>query len=104
MSCTDKEVEVASYETVKKADRFTWPLISEREGPVEPPLTIEPGEKGRIDYEFAIPSSISVVRIYSFFPREQRKSWVADLFTSGNQPKDETGALGWNKSTFYVIK
>ena len=86
-ACAVKQVNAALKETERKEDRFTWPLLSKRNKIFEKPLDIEPGEKDVIDFEFAIPSKVEAVRIYSYFRNEEK--------TKG---KDE---VGWSTSTYY---
>ena len=82
-----KQVNAALKETERKEDRFSWPLLSERNKIFEKPLDIEPGEKDVIDFEFVIPSKVKAIRIYSYFRNEEK--------TKG---KDE---VGWSISTYY---
>lgn len=85
--CAADEVKGALKETVRKGDRFSWPLIAERERRFGPPLDIEPGEKDFLDVEFAVPSEVKVVRIYSYFRNDQRSNG--------------SNEIGWSLSSHY---
>jgi hypothetical protein len=85
--CTTEEVAGALQEPERKADRFSWPLIAERERRFEHPLDIEPGEKDFVEFEFAVPSQVKVVRIYSYFRNDQKS--------------EGSNEVGWSVSSHY---
>lgn len=85
--CAVKEVNIALKETQRREDRFSWPLLSERNQIFEKTIDIEPGEKDVKDFEFIIPSDVKAVRVYSYFRNEQKTT-----------SKDE---VGWSISTYY---
>ena len=85
--CAVDQVNAALKAVERKEDRFSWPLIGERETVSDIPLSIEPGEKGAVDFEFAIPAKVRVVRVYSYFENAKVSTDVS--------------AIGWSTSTFY---
>jgi len=87
--CVKEEVNDALKEIGRKANGFSWPLIAERENSFKNPLDIEPGEKDFIEVEFAVPTKIKAVRIYSYFSN--------DLKSKG--PNE----VGWSISSHYVF-
>lgn len=88
--CASDEVAAATDSADRKEDRFTWPLLCERERNYDTPVDIEPGEKEVLDFEFAVPSDVFLIRVYSYFRNEQ---------------KTRTGAeMGWGTSTYYDLR
>ena len=85
--CVTDEVNTALRDRQRKEDRFSWPLLSKRERNYEKPLDVEPKENEILDFEFAIPSKIVTVRIYTFFRNEEK-----------SEGKNE---VGWSVSTYY---
>ena len=85
--CVEEEVNNALKEIGRKANRFSWPLIAERENSFKNPLDIEPGEKDFIEFEFVVPAKIKVVRIYSYFSNDLKS-------------KDQN-EVGWSISSHY---
>ncbi len=83
-----KQVELAKEEVERKDDRFSWPLVASRKKIWDTPLEIEPGEHDELDFEFAIDSNITNLRVYSFFRNETKKELE----------------LGWQQSSFYELK
>lgn len=83
------QLNTAVVETVRKDDRFVWPLLYERISEI--PLEIEPGEKEVVDFEFVILSEIEVVRVYSYIGNEKKKD------QNGNE-------IGWLISNYYDFK
>lgn len=80
-----------SLQTVdKEEDRFSWPLVSERVKHYGKGLDIEPGEKDVIDFEFAIPSSVKVIRIYTYFRNEDKSVGSSEV--------------GWSDSIYYDFR
>jgi len=84
-TCVSEAINVAVQDRIMRADRFTWPLLSERT--IDTPLEIEPGEKEMIDFEFAVPSHVKVVRIYSYFRNETKRKGQSEM--------------GWGLSNYY---
>ncbi len=85
--CAADEVKGALSKVERSTDRFSWPLIAERTGNFEGAFDIEPGEKDFVEFEFAVPSEVKVVRIYSYFQ---------------NDKKAEDGhEVGWSVSSYY---
>ncbi|MDR4484950.1 MAG: hypothetical protein R3B95_17385 [Nitrospirales bacterium] len=74
----------------KEVNRFTWPLISERDASFKPALDIEPGEKDVIDFEWVFSSEVEVVRVSSYFGNKEK--------IKGNS------GLGWGLSTIYDFR
>jgi hypothetical protein len=70
--CAGNEVNEALRVTERQSDRFSWPLIAERDSSFEHPVDIEPGEKQALEFEFVIPSEVKVARVYSHFGNEQK--------------------------------
>ncbi|MGA2465646.1 MAG: hypothetical protein ABSH06_14970 [Thermodesulfobacteriota bacterium] len=89
--CSVKQVNAALKETQRKENRFSWPLVAERETIFKPALEIEPNEKDIIDFEFAVPSSIKVLRVYSYF-RNDKKT------------KGDKNEIGWSVSNYYDFR
>jgi len=83
------QLNTAVVETVRKDDRFVWPLLYERISEI--PLEIEPGENEVVDFEFVILSEIEVVRVYSYIGNEKKKD------QNGNE-------IGWPISNYYDFK
>jgi hypothetical protein len=88
--CAAIEVKAALVGTGRQNNEFSWPLLAEREQVFEPPLDIEPGEKELVEYEFALPADIEVVRVYSYFRNDKK--------TSG---RNETG---WTVSSHFDFR
>ena len=85
--CAANEVSEAIVKIKRQGDRFSWPLIAERDVYFAPIVDIEPGEKQTLDFEFVMPSDVSVVRIYAYFRNEQK-------FKEGRE-------IGWEVSSYY---
>jgi len=85
--CARTQVREALSNTVRKDDQFSWPLIGERELKFTKTDEVEPGEKQTLDFEFAVPSSVKLVRVYTYFQNKQK---------SGNDKE-----LGWATSGYY---
>lgn len=85
--CVKEEVNNALKEIEQKANRFSWPLIAERENSFKKPLDIEPGEKDFIEFEFVLPTKIKIIRIYSYFSNDLK-----------SKDRDE---VGWSVSSHY---
>ena len=85
--CAAKAVNTALKKTQRNEDRFSWPLLSEREKIFERPLDIEPGEKDVVDFEFPVPLSVRAIRVYSYFKNEVKS-------TSDKE-------VGWTSSEYY---
>jgi len=88
--CAVNQVNTALKEIKRKEDRFSWPLLSERNKIFPEPLDIEPGEKDVIDFEFVIPLKVEAVRVYSYFRNEKK--------TKG------ANEVGWSISTYYDLR
>jgi hypothetical protein len=88
--CAKTQVSEALKEIARKEDRFSWPMIAKRLRNSNIPIEIEPGEKHDIDFEFAIPSVVTNVRIYSYFKNETKKA--------------EKKEIGWSMSSYYDLK
>jgi hypothetical protein len=89
--CAADEVGIALGEVERREDRFPWLLIAERDYIFDSPYTIEPGEKQNLDFEFATPSEVKVVRVYAYFRNDIRTK--------------ETGEeIGWETSTYYDFR
>jgi len=70
--CAVKQIDKALRGVERKEDRFSWPLISERIQNWDMPIEIEPSEEDRIDFEFAISSKVTDVRVYSYIRNEAK--------------------------------
>lgn len=68
--CAAEQVNKALREVERKEDRFSWPLIGNRINQLDTPIEIEPSEQDQLNFEFAIPSNVAVVRIYSHITNE----------------------------------
>lgn len=89
--CAATEASAAANEVEQQGDRFPWPLIAERKENYAPTYDIEPGESQLLDFEFATPSKIQVVRVYSYFQNQQRQ------MSNGQE-------LGWASSSYYDFR
>jgi hypothetical protein len=87
--CASKQIFRALEEYERKEDIFSWALIAEREKYFDDPLDLEPSEKDMKDFEFAIPSDIKAVRIYTFIRNEKRSKGDTDF--------------GWDVSSYYDL-
>lgn len=85
--CAIEEVNQALTNTERGSNRFTWPLLAERENKGQESLDIEPGESDSIEFEFAIPPTVKVVRVYSYFQNRIRST--------------EQEQIGWSRSSVY---
>lgn len=88
--CASQQVDAALKETERQADRFGWPLIAERDKRFEQPLDIEPGEKDLVEFEFAVPSGVKVIRVYSYFRNDQKSKGENEV--------------GWFMSSYYDFR
>jgi hypothetical protein len=88
--CASQQVNAAIKESERQADRFSWPLIAEREKGFEQPLDIEPGEKAPIEFEFVVPSDVKVIRVYSYFRNDQKSNGDNEI--------------GWSMSSHYDFR
>jgi hypothetical protein len=82
--CSTNEVNDAINTVERQGDHFTWPLVAERENSFVPPLEIAPKENQSLEFEFALPSDIKVVRIYSYLTTIRhrpvgRKIWLGGI-------------------------
>jgi hypothetical protein len=70
-ACAAQELNTAATTPthVSELDRFDWRPIATREDIVNEP--IEPGEKAILDFEFVVPSSVQVARIYGFIQNDE---------------------------------
>jgi len=76
--CVAQELNNAANDIDRTADRFDWPLITEREASWKTPRTVEPGEDDSLDFEFVIPASSQVVRIYGYVPNDETSRATSD--------------------------
>ncbi len=90
-SCARDQVNDSLKEKRNQHDRFSWQLVAQRETIFNPALEIEPNEKDVIDFEFAVPSSIKVLRVSSYF-RNDKKT------------KGDKNEIGWSVSTYYDFR
>lgn len=88
--CAKEEVDTATKEIVRKENRFTWPVLSERVNIPKYLLDIEPGEKDFVDFEFAVSNEVRVVRVYSYFRNDNRSSAEAQI--------------GWTIASYYDFR
>lgn len=87
--CAAREINDAARSTVSKADRFDWRPIATRDD--EMSERIEPGEKAILSFEFVVPSSVEVARIYAFIQDDQ-------VTGHGETP------VGWNYPLLYDFR
>jgi hypothetical protein len=83
--CAADEVAAALSEVQRQTNQISWPLIAERS--FRFPFEIEPGEKQTLDFEFVTPSDAKIVRVYSFFSKDQTSMDGTDV--------------GWTMSGYY---
>ena len=83
-----KKVDAAVKGRTAEQDRFEWPLLNERKSTLM--VDIEPGEKQTMDFEFAVPSNVNVVRVYSYFQNERKH--------------ERDSGIGWGLSTYYDFR
>lgn len=88
--CWENQIDQALNEVIRKNDRFTWPLLAERQIEFDFPFEIEPGEKELIDFEFVIPLTVEVTRIYCYFRNEEKTR-------NGYE-------VGWSASSIYDMR
>ena len=86
-TCVGKEINIALENTVRKNDRFTWPLLAERIVSYDNSLVIEPGEIDKLDYEFVVPQEAKAIRVYTYLSNEK-------MSTDENE-------IGWKISKYY---
>ncbi len=73
--------------------RADWPVIEVARNQ-KLNIKIEPGEKDRLDYDFAIPSNVQTIEIYSSFsnPNDPDFAWskstLYDLIEKGGKSND----------------
>ncbi len=87
--CAKDQVDLAIQKTVRQEDRFVWPMIAMRESLYKSPLDVEPGETENMDFEFAINSEVSAIRVSSYIRNESK--------VHGNKES------GWHMSSFYNL-
>ncbi|HUO44223.1 MAG TPA: hypothetical protein VMT94_04850 [Burkholderiales bacterium] len=87
-NCVSDQIKTALRESDRDADSFAWPLIAQREA--NPEMSVEPDETDFLIVEFAVPSSVKVVRVYSYLRN--------DKVSKGG---DE---IGWRTSSFYDFR
>lgn len=85
--CAASQMKEALANVDRNEDRFTWPLIAERNMTFKPSAEIEPGEKQSFDFEFVTPSNVRAVRIYTYFRNEQKSKRGTEI--------------GWTASSYY---
>jgi hypothetical protein len=56
--CAANEVNDAIETIERQNDRFSWPLLAERDNSFPQPLDIEPGEKQLLEFEFVVPRKL----------------------------------------------
>jgi len=89
--CARKEINDALNQRTNQQDRFSWQLVAQRETIFNPALEVEPNEKDIIDFEFAVPTSIKVIRVSSYF-RNDKKT------------KGDKSEIGWSVSSYYDFR
>jgi hypothetical protein len=65
--------------------QVTWPMLGNTYSP-NLQIRMEPGESDTLEYEFIVPSSLKVVRIYTYFEEREGAEW------------------GWSRATIYELK
>lgn len=83
--CAVDQVNKALRRVETEEERFSWPLISERTKNLNAPVEIGPSEQEQMDFEFAVPSNVTDVRIYSYIRNEKKKE------------------VGWSLSSYYKL-
>lgn len=86
--CAVKQINEALRRVDRKEDRFSWPLISERIKISDPPIELEPSEEDSIDFDFAIPSNVTGVRVYSYIRNEAKVQigwFLASYYSFGSE-------------------
>ena len=89
-NCVSNQINEALKERVRNEERYSWPIVAKRESELSDQIVIEPGEKDKLDYEFAIPSDVKTVRIYCHISNKKIAS--------------EGKEYGWSQSIFYEFK
>jgi hypothetical protein len=87
--CAARELNEALDSRGRSDDRFDWPVIAERDEKTLQP--IEPGEKALLDFEFAVPASVEVARVYGFIQNDE--------LTEKRQTP-----VGWNDVRIYDLR
>lgn len=91
--CALHEFNDAISARTHKTDRFSWPVVAERVASFKHPMDVEPNERAFADFEFAIPSSVRLVRVYTYFNNEAK--------SPKSQGKPGEVEVGWALSTLY---
>ena len=86
-ACVVDDLNEALTDGNRVSDRFSWPVETNREAAWDTPLIVEPGEDDVMDFEFVIPATIQVVRVYGFVPNDALKS--------------DSSSPGWSVARFY---
>ena len=87
-TCATRELNAALENQDRAADKFDWPVLADRDS--NTPNPVEPGETTNLQFEFAIPAYVKVVRVYGF---------VKNDYTSERDKKRE----GWLDAQFVII-
>jgi hypothetical protein len=82
-SDVSRQIKEAMNTKERKGDNFSWCLLARRG--ITNHIEIEPDNVDHLDFEFAIPSKVKAIRVYSFFPNAKK------------------GSVGWSKSELYVL-
>jgi hypothetical protein len=87
--CAPNELKEAAAKVDRKEDRFSWPLIAERNVTFD--VRIEPGEKQSLDFEFVAPSNVKAVRVYTYVSNQQKNDveigWAASSYYDFSKSK-----------------
>jgi hypothetical protein len=87
--CVAREMNRALAASARVADVFPWPLVANRDAITD--QTLEPGEKADFDFEFVVPATVEVARIYGFIQDDR-------LTSKQNQP------VGWYQPVFFDLR
>lgn len=89
--CVTDELNTALAAAQRESDRFAWPIAQQRNADWTPAHDIEPGESDLSDFEFVLPRSVQVIRVYGFVPNE------AESRSGDDEP-------GWHVATIYDLR
>lgn len=86
-ACATRELNEALDKPERVSDKFDWPLLANRDS--DTPNPVEPRETANLQFEFVIPASVKVARVYGFVEnnyvskgKEPRSGWLDVQFVT----------------------
>jgi len=89
--CVTDALNAALGQSGRSDDGFPWPIVQQRDAVWTPPRDIEPGESDLSDFEFVVPQSVQVARVYAFIPNE-------------GESRQKTKESGWHVAKLYELR